>query len=143
MRFSGLVYDSRPFYNEEKQTDVFFFVFCNIVAIHTNTGFTFVCIINDNIHNNNIYIIYIYIYISSKKFYIRRNNNKVDSTETGRIVIAIAYSLKWCRKKKRGYTTLCELMMIKFYRHYLIYKYNFICSLFWTTHKLTNDIKII
>ena len=82
---------------KNKQT-LFFFVFCNIVAIHTHTGFTFVCIsiINDNIHNNdnNIYIIYIYIYILSRKFYIRRNNNKVDSIETGRIVIAIAYSLK-------------------------------------------------
>ena len=26
-------------------------------------------------------------YFQSKKFYIRRNNNKVDSVETGRIVI--------------------------------------------------------
>ena len=34
-------------------------------------------------------------------------------------------------------------MMINFYGHYLIYKYNFTCSLFWTTPKLTNDIKII
>ena len=34
-------------------------------------------------------------------------------------------------------------MMIKFYCHYLIYKYNLTCSLFWTTLILTNDIKII
>ena len=34
-------------------------------------------------------------------------------------------------------------MTIKFYRHYLIYKYNFTFSLFCTTYKLTNDKKII
>ena len=28
------------------------------------------------------------IYFEARKFYIRRNNNKVDSVETGRIVIA-------------------------------------------------------
>ena len=32
-------------------------------------------------------------------------------------------------------------MTIKFYRHYLIYKYNFAFSLFCTTYKLTNDKK--
>ena len=32
-------------------------------------------------------------------------------------------------------------MMIKFYRHYLIYKYNFTISLFCTMYKLTNDKK--
>ena len=31
---------------------------------------------------------YIHSYVKSRKFYIRRNNKKVDSTETGRIVIA-------------------------------------------------------
>ena len=34
-------------------------------------------------------------------------------------------------------------MMIKFYRHYLIYKYNFTFLLFYTMHKLTNDKKIL
>ena len=33
--------------------------------------------------------------------------------------------------------------MIKFYCHYLIYKYNFTFLLFYTTYKLTNDKKII
>ena len=32
-------------------------------------------------------------------------------------------------------------MMIKFYRHYLIYKYNFTFLLFYTTYKLTNGKK--
>ena len=32
-------------------------------------------------------------------------------------------------------------MMIKFYRHYLIYKYNVTFSLFSTRYKLTNDKK--
>ena len=30
----------------------------------------------------------ILILVEPRKFYIRRNNNKIDSTETGRIVIA-------------------------------------------------------
>ena len=34
-------------------------------------------------------------------------------------------------------------MMIKFYFHYLIYKYDFTFSLFFTTYKLTNDEKTI
>ena len=34
-------------------------------------------------------------------------------------------------------------MMIKFYRHRLIYKYNFTVLLFYTTYKLTKDKKII
>ena len=33
-------------------------------------------------------------------------------------------------------------MMIKCYRDYLIYKYNFISLLYWMTRKLTNDLKI-
>ena len=32
--------------------------------------------------------VYLFVFISSRQFYIRRNNNKVDSIETGRIVIA-------------------------------------------------------
>ena len=77
----------------------------------------------------------------SRKFYIRQNNNKVDSVETGRIVIADLRP--WRDLEKCMYTTLFWFMMIRFYLHYLIYKYNFTCSLFWTTCKLTNDIKII
>ena len=40
-------------------------------------------------------------------------------------------------------TTLFWLMTIKVYRYYLIYKYNYTFSFFWTTRKLTNDIKTI
>ena len=79
------------------------------------------------------------IKVLPKKFYIRRNNNKIDSIQTGCIVIADL--LPWSDLEKCMYTTLFQLIMIKFYRHYLIYKCNFICSLFWTTRKLTNDKK--
>ena len=48
-------------------------------------------------------------------------------------------SLKWLSI----YSTFLWLMIVKFYRHYLIYKYNFACSLFLTTRKSTNDRKII
>ena len=34
-------------------------------------------------------------------------------------------------------------MTRKFYRHYLIYKYNFTFLLFYTTYKLANDEKTI
>ena len=37
---------------------------------------------------NDITFLYIFKYMKAKKFYIRRNNNKVDSIETDRIVIA-------------------------------------------------------
>ena len=76
-----------------------------------------------------------------RKFFIRKNNNKVNSIETERIVIANL--LPWSGLKKCMYVTLYQLMMIKIYCYYLIYKYNFTCSLFWTTRKLTNYIKII
>ena len=76
-----------------------------------------------------------------KKFFIRRNNNKVDSIETGRIVIADFR--RWSDLEKCMYTTFLQLMIIKFYQQYLMYKYSFICLLFWTTRKLTSDIKII
>ena len=75
------------------------------------------------------------------KFYIRRNNNKVDSIETGRIVIV--HLFLWNDQENCMYSTLFQLLMIKFYRHHLVYKYNFVCSLFWTAHKLTNDKKLI
>ena len=64
----------------------------------------------------------------SRRFCMKRNNNKVVSIKTGPIVIA--YLLPGSDLEKHMYGTLCELMMIKFYRHYLIYKYNFTCSLF-------------
>ena len=43
-------------------------------------------------------------YLESGKFYIRRNNNKADSIETGRIVIAHSRLLSDLEKCK--YTTL-------------------------------------
>ena len=70
-----------------------------------------------------------------RKFYIRRNNNKVDTIETGRIVIAYLLPCM-C-------TTFFLINDDKILRYYLIYKYNFICLLFWTTRKSTNDVKII
>ena len=73
-------------------------------------------------------------YLYSRKFYIRRNNNKVNSIETGRIVIADLLPLSDLGKCM--YTTLFQLMMIKFYRHYLIYEYNFTFLPFYMTHTL-------
>ena len=58
-------------------------------------------------------------YVLTRKFYIRRNNNKVDSIETGPIVIAYLPPLS--DFKKCMYTTFLKLMMMKFYPHYLIY----------------------
>ena len=69
------------------------------------------------------------------------NNNKFDSIETGCIVIADL--LPWSDLEKCMYITLFWLMMIKFYRHYLFYKYNFTFTLFCTTKKLINDEKNI
>ena len=43
-------------------------------------------------------------FIRSRKFYVRRNNNKVDSIETRRIVIA--HLLPWSDLEKSMYTTL-------------------------------------
>ena len=77
----------------------------------------------------------------SRKFCLRRNNNKGNSVETGRIVIA--HLIPFSDLEKCMYTTLFQLMMIKFYRHYLIYKYNFTFSFFYMTHKLANDKRII
>ena len=76
---------------------------------------------------------------SSMKFYIWRNNSKVDSIETGRI--EIAHLLPWSDLEKCIYTTLFQLMTIEFYHHYLIYEYNFTFSLFCSTCKVTNDKK--
>ena len=64
---------------------------------------------------------------------MRKNNNKVDSIETGHIVIVDL--LPWTDLEKCMYGTL--------YRHYFSYQYNFTCSLFWTTRKLTNNRKTI
>ena len=70
---------------------------------------------------------------------MRRNNDKVDSIETGRVVNA--HLLPWSDQEKCTYITLFKLLMMKFYCHYLIYKYYFNCLLFWTVYKLTNDKK--
>ena len=76
-----------------------------------------------------------------KEVLIRRNNSKVDSIETGCIVIA--HLLPWNDLEKCIYGRFFQLMMIKFHRHYFIYKCNFACLLFWATCKLTNNRKII
>ena len=47
-----------------------------------------------------------------------RNNNKVDSIETGRTVIA--HLLPWSNQKNYFYITLFQLLTIKFHRHSLI-----------------------
>ena len=73
------------------------------------------------------------IYLNARKFCIRRNNNKVDSIKTGRVVIT--HLLLWCDLEKCMYTTIFKLMLIKFYCHYLIYKYNFTFLLFHMTYK--------
>ena len=72
---------------------------------------------------------------------MRRNNDKVNSIDTERIVIA--HFLPRSDLEKFTYTTLFSLMMIKFYRHYLIFKYNSTFSLFCSGYKLTTDKKII
>ena len=78
----------------------------------------------------------------ARKFSIRRNNNNGISIKTGCIVIA--HLLTCSDQEKCMYTTIFELItMIKLYLHFFIYKYNFSCSLFRTTHKLINDRKII
>ena len=48
--------------------------------------------------------LFIHASFKTRKFYIRMNNNKVDSTETLRIVIADF--LPWSGLQKRMYTTL-------------------------------------
>ena len=60
---------------------------------------------------------------------MRRNNNKVYSIETGRIVIV-------CSRR-------FSITDDKFYCHNLIYKNSFTCSYIWTTYQLINDRKII
>ena len=62
-------------------------------------------------------------YLIARKFYIRSNNNKVDSIETGHMVIA--YLLPRSDSEKCMHITLFQFIMIKVYRHYLIFKYNF------------------
>ena len=57
-------------------------------------------------------------------------NNQVSSIETGRMIIS--HLFPWSNLEKCIYTTLFLLMMIKFYRHYLIYKYNNIILIVWT-----------
>ena len=74
-----------------------------------------------------------------RKFYIKSNNEKVDSFETGCIVIADL--IPWSDLENCMYTILFQLMTIKFYRHYFICRYNFNHSHFRRTNKLTNNIK--
>ena len=81
------------------------------------------------------------VIVKARKFYITRNNNKVNSLETEHIVIADFLPLS--DLEKCMYTTLFQLTMIKFYHHYLIYKYNFTFLLFYMTHKLANIKRII
>ena len=63
-----------------------------------------------------------------KEVPLRRNNDKVDSIETRQI--DIAHLLPWSDLEKLMLGTFLHLMMIKFYRHDLIYDYNFACLLF-------------
>ena len=73
--------------------------------------------------NKGIYRKLVRTLCRSRNFYIKRNNNKTDSIETGRIVIACFLPLSVLEKYMD--TKLFWLMMIKFYSHYLIYKYYF------------------
>ena len=79
----------------------------------------------------------------TRKFYIRRNNNNKQSWFCWNKAHTYCWfaSIKWFRNVHVHHDFW--LTMINFYRHYLVYKYNFTCSLFWTTFKLTNDIKIL
>ena len=70
------------------------------------------------------------LYKKEYKKYIRRNNNNTDSIETGRIVIA--HLLPQSDLENCMYATPFQLMMIKFYRSYLIYKYSFTFLPFYT-----------
>ena len=82
--------------------------------------------------------------IIPRKFYTKKNNNKINSIEIGRIVIADLLPLS--NLEKYMYTTLFQLKMIKCLGHYLIYKYNFNFLLFYmtlTNDKLANDERII
>ena len=56
--------------------------------------------------------------------------NKVDSIVTGHTVIPDL----WSNQENCLYITLFQLPMIKFYRHYVMYKYNPTFSLIWTTY---------
>ena len=76
----------------------------------------------------------------ARRLYIRRNNKKLDFIEKGCIVIANL--LLWSDLEQCIYTTLFYSMMIKSHRHYLIYKYKFTCSIFWTTRKLTRCVRM-
>ena len=81
---------------------------------------------------------------TTRKFFIRRNNNKVDFIETGLIVIADL--LSWRNLENvtpRIWHHAFWINHNKIISSLLIYKYNFTFSLYWTTHKLTNDPKII
>ena len=78
---------------------------------------------------------------TTRKFYIRRNNNKVDFIETG--LIAIVDLLSWRNLENVYIHHAFWINDNKILSSLLIYKYNFTFSLYWITHKLTNDTKII
>ena len=72
-----------------------------------------------------------------KKFYVRRSNNKVDSIETEHIVIA--HLFPWSDQENQLDTTYLQLLMIKIYRHHLIYSYNFTCLLLLLSLRLEGE----
>ena len=88
-----------------------------------------------------------YAFRVSMKVYVRRNNNKVDSKDSGWIVIT--HLLSWrdqgnCRYFMLFWITddILSYIMI-YYHHCLPHKYNFICSPIWTTYWLISDRKIM
>ena len=77
----------------------------------------------------------------NNKFYIRKNNNKIDSIATRAHSYCPIDTAKWSRRLHVLHAFLFNDDEI--YCHCLIYSYNFTCSLFWTAHKLTNDKSMI
>ena len=69
------------------------------------------------------------LYTLSRKFYIRRSNDKVDSLKTGSIVVADL--LPWSDLERYIHIIIWGYKSI-------IYKCSFTCLLFWTTCNLTN-----
>ena len=52
----------------------------------------------------------------TKKLYLRKYKNKIDSIETGHIISSSFLSLKWSRELH--FTTFLQLLMINFYHYY-------------------------
>ena len=61
-------------------------------------------------------------------------NNQVSPIETGRMIVS--HLFPGSNLEKCIHTTLFLLMMIKFYRHYLIYKYNNVILIVCTFERL-------